>query len=57
MKFLLPVVITIALLALSMHTLLQFIPWEVAMRYIGITISILSAAAGVIYLPKEATID
>lgn len=57
MKFLLPVVIAMALLALSMYTLLQFMPWEMAMRYIGIATSIITAVACVIYLPREATID
>lgn len=53
MKFFFVAFISILLLALSMHTLLQFVSWEVAMRIIGISMSVLAASAAYTFLPKD----
>lgn len=54
MKFLIPVTVAILLILTGMHTLLQYMPWEHAMRVVGISMSILAAIGAALYLNPES---
>ena len=53
MKLLFVLFFSVLLLALSMHTLLQFVHWELAMRIIGVSISIIAFIAALTFLSKS----
>lgn len=55
MRILFPVVLAIILLASLMFNLLHFMPWESAMRIIGIGMSVIALISAVIYLPRLDT--
>ena len=54
MRLLLPAIIFVVLIALGMHTLLQHVQWETAMRVMGISMSLLAAIGAAVYLNPES---
>lgn len=53
MKAILITIIVLALECLGMHTLLQYMPWESAMRVIGLSMVVIAIIVAVVYLPPS----